>query len=265
MRPLSGEERDHSMSDYDRGLARPAPAGTADMAVDAGLRAFMLGVYNKVALGLLLSAALAFLTSQVEPVRDLMFRVTAEGRLAGVTPLYYVVAFAPLALILFGGFAMRNPSPRSSGILYWSIVALIGAGLGVLAFRYTGESIASTFLITAIAFGGLSLFGYATKRDLGPIGSFLIIGLIGLIVTQLAMMFIPGLRSPMMFFIINIVGVLIFAGLIAYDTQRLKLTYYELGGNQAAMGVATNYGALSLYINFINLFQFLLALFGSRR
>lgn len=250
------------MSDYDRGLARPVPAGAADMAVDAGLRSFMLGVYNKVALGLVLSGALAYLTGQFPPVRDLMFRVTAEGALAGVTPLYYVVAFAPLALILFGGFAMKNPSPRTSGILYWGIVSLIGASLGVLTLRYTGGSIASTFLITATAFGGLSLFGYATKRDLSPIGSFLIIGLIGLVVASIVNIFV---QNSMLNFIISVVGVLIFAGLIAYDTQRLKMTYYELGGNETAMGVATNYGALSLYLDFINLFQFLLAIFGSRR
>jgi FtsH-binding integral membrane protein len=141
-------------------------------------------------------------------------------------------------------------------------VALMGASLGVLALIYTGASIASTFLITAIAFGGLSLYGYVTKRDLTGFGSFLIVGLIGLIIASVVNMF---LHNGMMGFIISVLGVFIFAGLIAYDTQRLKMTYYALGGNQAAMGVATNYGALSLYINFINLFQFLLSIFGSRR
>jgi FtsH-binding integral membrane protein len=177
-------------------------------------------------------------------------------------PLGYVVAFAPLALILFGMFGLRNATPRTSGIYYWSIVALIGASLGVLTLIYTGGSIASTFLITATAFGALSLFGYTTKKDLTGFGSFLIVGVIGLIVAGLVNMF---LQSPMMQFIISVLGVFIFAGLIAFDTQRLKMTYYELGGDQAAMGVATNYGALSLYINFINLFQFLLQLFGDRR
>ena len=250
------------MSDYDRGLWRPAPAQapTADMAVDAGLRAFMLGVYNKVALGLILSAALAYLTSQVAPVRDLLFTVQ-NGRV-GYTLLGMIVAFSPLAVILFGGFALRNPSPRSAGTMYWTIVALMGASLGVLALLYTGTSIATTFLITAVAFGGLSLFGYVTKRDLTGFGSFLLVGLIGLIIASLVNMF---LHNSMMSFIISVLGVFIFAGLIAYDTQRLKLTYYQLGGDQTALGVATNYGALSLYINFINLFQFLLSIFGSRR
>ena len=250
------------MSDFNRGYARTIPADRADMSVDAGLRSFMLGVYNKVALGLVVSAALAYVTGQVEPVQQLLYRVTADGRLAGFQPLGYVVAFGPLAVMLFGMFGMRNATPRSAGIFYWTIVALIGASLGAITLVYTGASIASTFLITAAAFGALSLFGYTTKRNLTGFGSFLIVGLIGLIIASLVNIF---LQSPMMQFVISVLGVFIFAGLIAYDTQRLKMTYYQLGGNEAAMGVATNYGALSLYINFINLFQFLLALFGDRR
>ena len=250
------------MSDFNRGYARTVPADRADMSVDAGLRAFMLGVYNKVALGLVLSAALAFLTGQFPPVRDLMYTVTPDGRLAGMTVLGMIVAFAPLAVMLFGMFALRNATPKSSGMLYWTIVALIGAGMGVLTLVYTGASIASTFLITAAAFGALSLWGYTTKKDLTGFGSFLIVGLFGLIIASVVNMF---LQNGMMQFIISVLGVLLFAGLIAYDAQRLKMTYYQLGGDQAAMGVATNYGALSLYINFINLFQFLLQLFGDRR
>jgi FtsH-binding integral membrane protein len=250
------------MSDFNRGYARSIPADRADMSVDAGLRSFMLGVYNKVALGLVLSGALAFVTGQFAPVQQLLYRVTADGRLAGLQPLGYVVAFAPLVVLLFSMAAVRNASPLSSGILYWTIVSLIGASLGVLTLIYTGGSIASTFLITATAFGGLSLFGYTTKRDLTGFGSFLMIGLIGIVLASVVNIF---LHSGPMQFIISVLGVFIFAGLIAYDTQRLKMTYYQLGGDQAAMGVATNYGALSLYINFINLFQMLLSLFGSRR
>lgn len=248
------------MSDYNRDYARSIPADRADMSVDAGLRSFMLGVYNKMALGLVLSAALAFLTSSFPPVRDMMFTV-ANGRV-GYSILGMVVAFAPLGVLLFSGFAMRNQSPKTASVVYWTVVSLIGASMGVLALRYTGASIASTFLITATAFGGLSLFGYTTKKDLSGVGSFLIMGVIGLIIASLVNIF---LQSSMMQFIISVLGVLIFAGLTAYDTQRLKMTYYELGGNQAAMGVATSYGALSLYLDFINMFQFLLALFGDRR
>ena len=249
------------MSDFNRGYARTVPADRADMSVDAGLRSFMLGVYNKVALGLLVSAGLAFLTGSFAPVRDLMFTVSADGR-PGYTLLGMVVAFSPLAVMLFGMFAMKNATPRSSGIFYWTIVSLIGAGLGVLSLIYTGTSIFSTFLITSAAFGGLSLFGYTTKKDLTGFGSFLIVGLVGLVIASLVNMF---LQNSVMGFLISVVGVLIFAGLIAYDTQRLKMSYYEMGGNEAAMGVATNYGALSLYLNFINLFQFLLSIFGDRR
>ncbi|MGZ8370835.1 MAG: Bax inhibitor-1/YccA family protein [Caulobacteraceae bacterium] len=251
------------MSDFNRGFTRPVPAGAADMAVDAGLRSFMLGVYNKVALGLVLSAALAYVTSQVEPVRNLLYIMAADGvHVRGMTILGLILAFSPLALILFASFALKNPSPRSSGMLYWTIVTLMGASLGVLGLVYTGTSLATTFLVTATAFGGLSLIGYTTKKDLSGFGTFLIMGVIGLVIAMVVNMF---LHNSMMAFIINVLGVFIFAGLIAYDTQRLKMTYYQLGGDQAAMGVATNYGALSLYINFINLFQFLLAIFGGRR
>jgi FtsH-binding integral membrane protein len=251
------------MSDFNRGgSARSIPVDRADMSVDAGLRSFMLGVYNKVALGLVLSAGLAFLTGAYPPVRDLMFRVTVDGRLAGFTPLGMVVVFAPLVVLLMSGFVMRNPTAKGAGALYWTIVSLMGASLGVVVLVYTGASIASTFLITAAAFGGLSLVGYTTKKDLTGFGSFLIMGVIGLILASLVNMF---LHMAALAFIVNILGVLIFSGLIAYDTQRLKMTYYQLGGDQQAMGVATNYGALSLYINFINLFQFLLSILGSRR
>ncbi len=191
------------MSDFNRGYARSIPADRADMSVDAGLRSFMLGVYNKVALGLLLSAALAFVTGQFAPVQALLYKVTADGRLAGLLPLGYVIAFAPLVVLLFSMAAIRNASPRSSGILYWTIVSLIGASLGVLTLVYTGASIASTFMVTAAAFGGLSLFGYTTKRDLTGFGSFLMIGLIGLVLASVVNIF---LHSGPMNFIISVLG-----------------------------------------------------------
>ena len=248
------------MSDLNPGLARSIPADRADMSVDVGLRGFMLGVYNKVALGLVLSAGLAYLTGSFAPVRDMMFTV-ANGRV-GYSIFGMVIAFAPLAVILFSGFAMKNVTPRSAGITYWTIVSLIGASLGVVVLRYTGASIASTFLLTATAFGGLSLVGYTTKRNLTGMGSFLIMALWGLIGASLINLF---LQSSMMAMIVNLAGVLIFAGLIAYDTQKLKMTYYQLEGNETGKAVATNFGALSLYLDFINLFHFLLAFFGNRR
>src|SRR4051794_32275300 len=179
------------MSDYDRGYARSVPADRADMSVDVGLRRFMLGVYNKVALGLVLSAFLAWLTADFAPVAQLLYVTTPEGRLTGFTGLGMVIRFAPLAILL-GAMFIRNPTPRTAGLIYWGVVSLIGAGLGVWLLAYTGASVASTFLITAVAFGGLSLFGYATKRDLTGFGSFLIIGLIGLVIASVVNIFLQN-------------------------------------------------------------------------
>ena len=254
------------MSDFDRTSARTIPTA-ADMSVDVGLRKFMLGVYNKLALGLVLSAGMAWLTAG--PLAPLMFR-TGEITLrngehvtgVGYTGIGWIVAFAPLAILLFSGFVMRSINPRTASIIYWSIVTLIGASLGTVVLMYTGVSVFTTFLITATAFGGLSLVGYTTKKDLSGMGSFLIMGLIGLIVASIVNIF---LMNSMMSFIISAIGVLIFSGLVAYDTQRLKMTYYQLGGNEAGLSVATSYGALNLYLDFINLFRFLLMFLGSRR
>jgi hypothetical protein len=248
------------MSDFDRGVARPGTVATPDMAVDAGLRAFMLGVYNKVALGLVLSAVLAWITGTVPAVRDLLWSSNEAGR-RGLTVLGMVVAFAPLGILLFQGFA-RKQSPRSAGLTYWIIVALIGAGLGNIFMFYSDISVFQTFLVTSVAFGALSLVGYTTKRDLTAMGSFLIMGLVGLVIAMLVSMFF---HSAAMMFAINAIGVLIFAGLIAWNTQRLKMSYYQMGGDQAAMSVATSWGALSLYLDFVNLFRFLLFFMGGGR
>jgi hypothetical protein len=245
------------MADYQFVQGRRATQ-TADMSVDAGLRGFMLGVYNKMALGLVVSAALAYVAGTVDPVSAFVFG----------TPFRYVVMFGPIAILLVSAFAMRNPSPLASGIIYWSVVSLIGTSLGYWLLAANAgliggtpqagmETIAKAFLTTAAAFGALSLWGYTTKRDLSGFGSFLIMGLIGLIIASVVNLF---LQSDMMSFIISIAGVLIFAGLTAFDTQRLKHQYYELGGDQRSMAVATNYGALSMYLNFVNLFQFIMSL-----
>jgi hypothetical protein len=179
----------------------------------------------------------------------------------GFTILGMVIAFAPIGILLFQGFA-RKQSPRSAGIMYWAIVALIGASMGSIFLLYSLPGIAQTFLVTAVAFGGLSLVGYTTKRDLTGMGSFLIMGVWGLVLAMVLSIFF---HSPALVFAINAIGVLIFAGLIAFQTQRLKMNYYQLGGDQAAMSVATSWGALSLYLDFINLFQFLLYFMGGGR
>jgi hypothetical protein len=247
------------MSDFNRGFTRPA-APAADMSVDVGLRAFMLGVYNKVGLGLALAAVIAYVTGTVPAVQQYLFTVDAMGRI-NYTVLGLVVAFAPLGILLFQMFA-RRASPQSASITYWAIVALIGASFGMLFMIYSNVSIFQTFLVTAAAFAGLSLVGYTTKRDLSGIGSFLIMGLWGLIFASLATFFF---HSAALVFVINLLGVGIFAGLIAFQTQRLKMTYYELGGDTAALSVATSYGALSLFLDFVNLFRFLLYFMGGSR
>lgn len=248
------------MSDFrNNGYARPAPA-SLDMSVDAGLRAFMLGVYNKLALGLVVAGALAYVTGNVPAVQQLLFAVGPDGRV-GLTLLGMVVQFSPLVLLFGSMFFMKNPTAGGVNLLYWAVVATIGAGLGLLFLRYTNGSLASTFFVTAAAFGALSLVGYTTKKNLSGMGTFLIMGVIGLIIASVVNMF---MQSGVMYLIISGAGVLIFSGLIAYDTQRLKMTYYALGGDKNAMGVATGFGALSLFINFVNLFQFLLAFMGSR-
>ena len=260
-RPLGTHEQGFiSMSDFDRGLARPGIVAAPDMAVDAGLRAFMLGVYNQVALGLVVSAILASVTCTVPAVQALLFQVDGANHI-GYTILGMVVAFAPLGILLFQGFARRQTA-MGAAITYWTIVTLIGASMGMLFIIYSGVSIFQTFLVTAAAFGGLSLVGYTTKRDLSGMGSFLIMGVWGLVLASLASIFF---HSPMLVFVINLLGVGIFAGLIAADTQRLKLMYYQVGGDQAAASVATSYGALSLYLDFVNLFRFLLFFMGGRR
>ena len=252
------------MNDFNPAYGR-SRADALDMSVDAGLRGFMLGVYNKLGLGLVLSAALAFATSSVPAVRDVMFNVTESGRFAGYTGIGTIVTFAPIVLLFGSMFMMRNPTARGASLLYWGVVASIGASLGVVGLVYTGQSIAQAFVITSASFFGLSLFGYTTKRDLGPIGTFLFMGLIGLVLASLALMFFPGAASPAMMFAFNAIGVLIFAGLIAWDTQRLKLMYAQTAGSAEAMSVAQSYGALSLYINVVNLFRFILAFVGVSR
>ncbi len=248
------------MSDFNNGYARPLPQ-TADMSVDAGLRAFMLGVYNKLALGLVVAGALAWVTGNVQAVQQYFYVQGPDGALA-MTPIGMAVQFAPLVLLFGSMFFMKNPTAKGVNLLYWAVVATMGASLGWIFLVYTGGSIASTFFVTAAAFGGLSLYGYTTKRDLSPIGTFLIMAVIGLIIASVVNMFVG---SGMLGLIISAAGVLIFSGLIAFDTQRLKMTYYAAGGNANALGVLTGYGALTLFINFVNLFLFLLRFMGGNR
>lgn len=251
--------------------SNPADAAALE-ATDPGLRRFMLGVYQKMGLGLVVSAALGWLTSSYGPVTDLLFVRSATGALAGYTMLGLAISFAPLIIILGSNFLMRKASPAAANLLFWVIVALIGASLGTLVLLYTGASIVSTFLITAASFGGLSLVGYTTKKNLSGLRTFCFFAIWGLAFAFLFSFFAPALGATFgtfstgpIFWIMNGVGILLMAGLITSETQHLKMIYYNLRGDAAGLNAATSYGALQLYIAFINLFRFLLYFLGGRR
>ena len=258
------------MSDFGN-YSTPAQAGVGE-SLDPGLRKFMLGVYEKVAVGLLVAAALAWVTSSLPAVTQLLYVTTPSGALRGYTLLGNIVAFAPLVILLFSAVALRRVTAQQAGLLYWVIVGLLGASMGALVLRYTGASIALTFVITAAAFGGLSLVGYTTKRNLSGVRSFLIVALWGLVLTSVAAVILPmfgatfGIQSAgPLFWIINGLGVLITAGLIASETQHLKMIYFSVRHDEHAVRTATSLGALNLFIDFVNMFQFLLYFLGGRR
>lgn len=236
-------------------IARPADQATFDV----GLRKHMLSVYNYMAAGLALSGIVALLVFSNQGVAELFYKFNQQGRLVGMTGLGWIVTFAPLAMLFGSGMVMRG-SRGAAQAFYWVFVTLMGISLTTILYRYTGESVVRVFFITAAAFAGLSLYGYTTKRSLSAIGSFLVMGLIGLVIAMVVNMF---LQSAMMLFVISAVGVLIFAGLIAHDTQRLKEQYSANWDGGTADKVAI-FGALGLYLNFINLFQFLLMFLGNR-
>lgn len=236
---------------------RPAVDETAGF--DAGLRAYMLSVYNYMATGVLATGAIAYLVANTPALLAVFYAQNASG---GVAPtiLGWVAMLSPLALILVMNFGMNRLSEGSLKLCFYGFAALMGVSMSTIFIVYTGASIAQTFFVTAAAFAGLSLYGYTTKRDLSAMGKFLVMGLIGLIVAMLANFFF---KSGPLQLGINIIGVLIFAGLIAYDTQRLKNLYFQVQGSDM-MGKSAIMGALTLYLNFINMFQFLLSFMGNR-
>jgi hypothetical protein len=224
-----------------------ARTGTQDQAVlDEGLRSYMLKVYNYMASGLALSGIAAALTASTPAIYNAVFG----------TPLQWVVMLAPLGLL----FAMMRTSASTTKILYWIMVATFGVSISYIFQVYTAESVVRVFFITAATFGAASLYGYVTKRDLTGMGSFLFMGLIGIIIATVVNIF---LASTMMHFVISVLGVLIFTGLTAFDTQRIKSEYYH-GHSQEVMEKGAIMGAVSMYLNFLNLFMFLLSLLGNR-
>ena len=227
--------------------------------MDEGLRAYMLRVYNYMASGLLLSGIIAMAVAETE-LRNLFYLSDEAGRMVGYSGLGMISMFLPLGLIFFMSFTWQKRSAGTMQILYWVFVGTMGIGLSTILMAYTGESVVRTFVITAGAFAGLSLVGYTTKKNLSGFGTFFLMGLIGLILAMIVNMIWP---STLMGFVIPVVGVLIFAGLTVYDTQRIKSTYFMVEGSGLMEHTAVM-GAVSLYLNFVNLFQFLLMFLGNR-
>ena len=241
-------------------------AAVADQAVfDAGLRAHMVRVYNYMGSGLLLSGIVAFALANSLALQSIFFQmgVTRGGAVipVGMNVMGWVAMLAPIGLLLLVSFRAAKMSVMSVQAVYWAVTALMGVSLSVVLMRYTDASVARTFFVTAAAFGALSLYGYSTKRDLTAMGKFLFMGVVGLVLASIVNMIWP---SGVMSFIISSAGVLIFSGLIAYDTQKIKEQYADAWGSEAADKVAI-FGALSLYLDFVNLFQFLTAFMGQER
>lgn len=230
--------------------------------VDAGLRSYMLQVYNYMASALVLTGVVAYLAASTPAIMGMLYELTPDGRIAGMSMLGWIVAFAPLGFVLFLGMKIQSLSFKGAQLAFWAFAALMGLSLSYIFLTFTGASITRVFFITAGMFGGMSLYGYTTKKDLTSMGSFLMMGVIGLIIASVVNIF---LGSTLLHFAISVLGVAIFLGLTAYDTQKLKTTYYQLQGQGEALAKAGIMGALSLYLDFINLFIMLLRLFGERR
>lgn len=258
------------MAELRNNQMRSAVAGTrVDTGIDEGLRAYMLRVYNLMALGLVITGVAALGTVMLATTSDPSAAVATlpNGKMLtglGValygSPLRWVVMLAPLALVFFMSFRIDRMSVSAAQTTFWAYAALVGLSLSSIFLVFTSQSIVQTFFITAASFGALSLWGYTTKRDLTGMGSFLIMGLFGLIIAMIVNIF---LASPAMQFAISAIGVLIFAGLTAYDTQKIKEMYWE-GDDVLVAGRKAIMGALTLYLDFINLFTFLLQFMGNR-
>jgi hypothetical protein len=258
------------MADYQ--TIRTAGVGTRTAQIDTGLRAHMNKVYGLMSVGMLLTGAVAWAVAglsvtgvavdgavQIGADRYL----TAFGAAIFNTPLKWVIMFAPLIMVFGFGAVLNRLSTAGAQLYFYVYAAVMGLSLSSIFLVFTGESIAQTFLVTAIAFAGLSLYGYTTKRDLSGFGTFLMMGVIGLVVASIVNIF---LASSALMFAISAIGVLLFAGLTAYDTQNIKNTYLQhaQAGDSEWLGKAAIMGALQLYLDFINLFMFLLQFMGNR-
>ena len=259
------------MANYDQNRMQSGATVTrGDAAIDMGLRSYMLSVYNYMAAGLAITGVVAFVASMMAistspettvAVLHNGVELTSFGAALYTSALKWVVMLAPLGLVFYLSARISSMSVAAAQISFWVFAGLMGLSISSIFLVYTGGSITQVFFVTAIAFGGLSLYGYTTKRDLTAMGSFLIMGVIGLIVASLVNIF---LQSSALQFAVSVLGVLIFAGLTAYDTQKVKEMYYA-ADEAATSAKKAIMGALSLYLDFINMFMFLLQLFGNRR
>ncbi len=250
--------------EFNRQNIQSKNATTAAHVIDEGLRAYMLKVYNYMSSGILLTGVVSLLLFKLSVI------ITADGSIVGFTnignalynsALIWIVMLAPLGVVFYMSFGIRKMSVAKAQGTFWVFAALMGASLSSIFLIYTGASITRVFFITAGTFGAMSIYGYTTKRDLTKLGSFLMMGLIGIIIASIVNIF---MKSSMMYFVISILGVLIFVGLTAYDTQKIK-NMYLVSDSGEIMGKKAVMGALTLYLDFINLFIMLLRLFGQRR
>jgi FtsH-binding integral membrane protein len=242
-----------------------ASAASSAAVIDAGLRAYMLRVYNWMASGLLLTGVVAYGIASTSAL-SLFYRpveLATGGMAMQPTALAMVAVFAPLAFVLVLSMGVNRLSVSTAQALYWAFCAVMGASLTNIFIIYTHDSVVRVFFITAATFAATSIYGYTTKADLSRFGSFLIMGLIGIVIASLVNIFIA---SSALQFAISIIGVLVFTGLTAYDTQRIRATYTQYAYAEGTAGAAKRsvYDALSLYLNFINLFMLLLRLMGNR-
>jgi FtsH-binding integral membrane protein len=264
------------MAQIDNRYAHAGTAARTGVAVDEGLRAYMLRVYNYMAGGIALTGVVAYAIFTYSVTTDPALAAQAGGRMIALhrgmyltqfgqtlftTPLMYVLMFAPLAFVFFLSWRIYKMSVGAAQLAFWLFAAVMGASLSSIFLRYTAASISQVFFVTAAAFGALSLYGYTTKKDLSGWGSFLIMGVFGIIIAALLNLFI---QSSALQFAISVIGVLVFAGLTAYDTQQIKDNYYAVMGDTVAMTKGAIMGALNLYLDFINMFISLLSLFGNR-
>ena len=245
-------------------LNKVKAATQTTVVMDEGLRAYMLKVYNYMATGVLLTGIVALISFNISVVTDASGAIvsfTEFGNTLFFSGFKWLVMLAPLGIVFYMSFGINKMSSSKAQTVFWIFAALMGLSLSWILLVYTGKSVARVFFITSATFGAMSLYGYTTKRDLTKLGSFLMMGLIGIIIASLINIF---MKSSMMYFVISILGVLIFVGLTAYDTQKIKNMYVESDSGEL-IGKKAVMGALTLYLDFINLFLMLLRLFGQRR